>query len=305
MTEFPIDSQTAAPAVESKTRPMYWLVRRELWENRSVFIAPLVVAAVTFFGFLISTFGLPSRRRAVLMLPEAQQRAGIAAPYDVIAMMLVVTAFLIAFFYCLDALYSERRDRSILFWKSLPVSDARTVLSKAMIPLVVLPSLLFVIIVATQIVMAGWTTMILLASGSSSSALLATVKYFPPPLLLLYFLIVVALWHAPLYSWLLLLSAWAKRATFLWAVLPVFAISILERIAFGTSYFGQFIQWRLFGGLGQSFLMPQKGQTPPADPWSGVTPGKFLATPGLWLGLIFAAICLAVAIRLRRNREPI
>lgn len=305
MIEFPIDSQTIVPAAETPTRPFFWSVKREVWENRSLYIAPLIVAGVSLFGFLISTIGLPARRRAVLMLPEAQQRAGIEAPYDVIAMMLVVTAFIIAFFYCLDALYSERRDRSILFWKSLPVSDRLTVLSKAVVPLVVLPALMFVIIVGTQIVMLLWTNLLLLVSGSSSAALWATVKYFPPPLLLLYFLIAVALWHAPLYSWLLLVSAWAKRATFLWAVLPVFAVTILERIALGTQYFGQFVAWRLFGGLGQAFIMPKKGQAPPADPWSTITPVKFFTTPGVWVGLVFAAIFLAVAIRLRRNREPI
>ena len=56
-------------------------------------------------------------------------------------------------FYCLDALYGERRDRSILFWKSLPVSDLTTVLSKASIPIVVLPLLTFAVTVATQLIM--------------------------------------------------------------------------------------------------------------------------------------------------------
>src|SRR5712691_3931988 len=136
--ESPIDSQIIAPAAISATRPMSWSVRRELWENRSIYIAPLIVAAVQVFGFAISTIGLAERRRAVLLLGDpAKQRAAIEMPYDVAAMMMIFIVFIVGVFYCLDALHGERRDRSILFWKSLPVSDLTTVLSKATIPLVV------------------------------------------------------------------------------------------------------------------------------------------------------------------------
>src|ERR1700732_352104 len=81
-----------------KTRPMYWSVRRELWENRSIYIAPLIVAAIVLFGFLISTIGMPHRRRAVLMLDPAQQRKVIGEPYDIAAMMLILTALIVGVF---------------------------------------------------------------------------------------------------------------------------------------------------------------------------------------------------------------
>ena len=89
--------------------------------------------------------------RAALALDPAQQHDTIEQPYDVAALLLMVTAFIVAVFYCLDALHGERRDRSILFWKSLPVSDLTTVLSKASIPLVVLPLIIFAITVAPQL----------------------------------------------------------------------------------------------------------------------------------------------------------
>src|SRR5216684_9331723 len=138
--ETPIDSPVIAPAA---TRPFYWSVRRELWENRSICVAPLIVTIVVLFGFLVSTGGLPERRRAVLLLDPAKARAAIEMPYNVAAMMLIFTAFIVGVFYCLDALHGERRDRSILFWKSLSVSDLTTVLSKSIIPLVVLPAIAF------------------------------------------------------------------------------------------------------------------------------------------------------------------
>src|ERR1044072_5415094 len=134
-------------------QPFYWSVCRELWENRSIYVAPILVAIVVLFGFLVSTIGLPERRREVLLLDSAKTRAAIEVPYNMAAFMLILTAFVVGVFYCLDALYGERRDRSILFWKSLPVSDLTTVLSKVTIPLAVLPLIIFATIMATQLVM--------------------------------------------------------------------------------------------------------------------------------------------------------
>src|SRR5437764_1151708 len=204
------------------TRPFYWSVRRELWENRSIYIAPLIVAAVQVFGFAISTIGLAERRRAVLSLDPAHQRAAIEQPYDLAAMMMIFTVFIVGVFYCLDALHGERRDRSILFWKSLPVSDLTTVLSKASIPLMILPLLTFVIIVATQFVMLLWSSVVLLTSGLAGTTW-TRFNLLEQSLILLYSLVALALWHAPIYGWLLLVSGWARRATFLWAVLPLLA----------------------------------------------------------------------------------
>ena len=101
----PHESRAVAPAALWPTRPLHWSVRRELWENRSLYIAPLAVAGVVLFGFLISTIGLPHRRRAVLLLDPAQQRAAIEKPYDMAAVMIMATIFIVGVFYCLDALH--------------------------------------------------------------------------------------------------------------------------------------------------------------------------------------------------------
>jgi ABC-2 type transport system permease protein len=289
-----------APAAVSETRPMYWSVRRELWENRSTYIAPLLVAAFVLFGFSISTIGMPHRRRAVLLLDPAQQRATIGMPYDVAATMLIVTAMIVGAFYCLDALHGERRDRSILFWKSLPVSDLTTVLSKASIPLVVLPLFIFAIIVMTQFLMLLWSSAVLLPSGLAATTW-TRFKLFQQSLILLYGLIALALWHAPIYGWLLLISSWARRATFLWAVLPFLAIGVLERIAFNSTHFVSLLKYRFMGHLGEAFVFDKHG----VHSLTQLTPGKFLSTPGLWIGLVVAAALLAAAVRLRRYREPI
>jgi ABC-2 type transport system permease protein len=282
---------------------MYWSVRRELWENRSIYVAPLVVAAVVLIGFSISAIGMAPRRQAVLALNPVQQRAAMELPYNVAASMLILTAFIVGFFYCLDALHGERRDRSILFWKSLPVSDLTTVLSKAAVPLVVLPLLTFGLIAGAQMFMRLVSTAALAGDGPGAAATWVRLPILPMSLAQLYTLAAIALWHAPIYGWLLLVSAWARRATFLWAVLPFFAISILERITFNTSHFASFLRNRLVGWSAEAFegIVPNVPFSTATQP----TPGDFLTTPGLWIGLVFAAMFLAVAVRLRRYREPI
>src|SRR5205809_7225115 len=124
-------------------QPFYWSVRRELWENRSIYVAPIIVAIVVLFGFLVSTIGLPERRREVLLLDPAKARAAIEAPYDMAAIMLILTAFIVGVFYCLHPLYGQRRARSILLRTPLPVSDPPTSLPNATLPLPALPPVPF------------------------------------------------------------------------------------------------------------------------------------------------------------------
>jgi ABC-2 type transport system permease protein len=304
----PLGSPAMAPAGMSVPRPFYWSVRRELWENRSIYVAPLAVAAVVLLGSAISLVGVPRSVRGVAARDLAIQSAMLARPYAHIAMLLVATGILVGIFYCLDALHGERRDRSILFWKSLPVSDLTTVLSKAIIPFVILPLIIFVTTVVLQFIMLLMSSAVLLATGAGVTTLWARLPLFQMQLVLLYGLIVLALWHAPIYAWLLLVSGWARRAAFLWAVLPLGAIGVFEWIAFHTSYFGSLMHNRVGGFAAHAFALRQPGSGPLDPhfiPLALIAPGKLLSTPGLWLGLAVAAIFLALAVRLRRYREPI
>src|SRR6201997_3043916 len=103
---------------------------------------------------------------ALSALHPAQQTAELAKPYAYAGAMIILTGVIVAVFYCLEALHSERRDRSILFWKSLPVSDLTVVLSKASIPLVVLPLLAFAIVVATVLIMLLLSRLVMVGSGA-------------------------------------------------------------------------------------------------------------------------------------------
>src|SRR6266699_3908485 len=109
------EAQTVAPAALTAVRSMYWSIRRELWESRSIYIAPLAAAVVFLLGFLISMVRLPQKMRAHSALDPAHQREAIAMPYDMAAGLLMLTALIVGVFYCLDALHGDRRYRSILF----------------------------------------------------------------------------------------------------------------------------------------------------------------------------------------------
>ncbi|MCU1303184.1 MAG: hypothetical protein JWQ87_3468 [Candidatus Sulfotelmatobacter sp.] len=303
MTES-LASAVAAPTPMLATRPFYWSVRRELWENRSIYLAPLGVAAVFLFGFLISAIHLPGKMRAMSLIDPAQQRELIAMPYDIVAGLMMFLTMLVNVFYCADALYGERRDRSILFWKSLPVSDLTTVLAKASIPLVVVPLVAWAIAVGVQWLMLLLSSAVLLGSGLSVSALWTQLSFFRMSLLLLYHLLTAhTLWPAPIYCWLLLVSGWARRATLLWAVLPVVAIAGLEAIVFHTWYFVTLVGARLIGSAPErNFPSPDIF---PTNPMTHITPGHFLGSPSLWIGLALSAAFLAGAVRLRRYQGPI
>jgi ABC-2 type transport system permease protein len=304
MHESVLESQKAAPALMSPTRPLYWALRRELWENRFVYVAPLAVAGVFLIGYLVSMIHLPARMRQLSGVAPAHYRDAILAPYDIAAGFMMATYILVTLFYCAEALHSERRDRSILFWKSLPVSDLTTVLAKASIPFIVLPLLTFAITLVLQFLVLLLSSAALLASGMSVAPLWTRLPVVEMSLLMLYHILTAhALWPAPLYCWLMLVSGWARRAVLLWAAIPVLAIAGVEKIAFGTSQFATLVGNRLIGNT------PAISFTPPGifptNPMTHITPGRFLSSPGLWLGLVFAAICLAAAVRLRRYRGPI
>jgi ABC-2 type transport system permease protein len=295
LPESPLGSQGIASATPAATQPMYWSLRRELWENRYIYIAPLAVAGFTVAGFLVATIG-----RALSTPNLTERRAILEGPYHFATALIMGTAFVAGLFYCLEALHGERRDRSILFWKSLPVSDLTTVLSKMAVPFVLLPAFSFVVTVAAHLIMLLLSTAVLKASGLSTAALWAQV--WSSETQLLYHLVTVhMLWYAPIYAWLLLISGWARRAAFLWAGLPPLAIYIIEKLAFNTTHFAALLRYRFSGP--EDFVFTEPG-TRAVHSMMHHDLGNFLSTPGLWTGLLAAAILLAAAVRLRRYQGP-
>ncbi|THD61782.1 hypothetical protein [Phenylobacterium sp.] len=305
---------SASPASGAHVRPFYWSVRRELWENRAIYLAPLVVAGIVMVGFLFSLRDLPQAIRVLgtPLAPDAPMAEHRAHGLQAMAVMasqagilaILVAALIVAIFYCLACLHNERRDRSVLFWKSLPVSDTTAVLSKAFIPLAVLPPVVVTIMVVTQLITAGLATAVVAASGLDTGILWRQLTPTPVVIVgLAYGVVMLMLWYAPIVGWLMLVSAWAKRMTFVWAVAPPLAICLFEFLAFRSHYAWTLVHSRLVDGLA-AFTAGGKGKEA-VSKLSDIDPMPFLTDPGFWGGLVFAAAALAACVWLRRRREPI
>ena len=298
------DVQEAAPVALSVTGAFYWSVRRELWENRWIYLGQLVVAGVFLLGFVFNMSHWLTKMRGISSSDPAQYWATVAAPFDIGAGLMMGTLILMSLFYSADALHGERRDRSIFFWKSLPVPDWTTVLAKASIPLLILPVLTFAVTVVIQVVLLLLSCIVLPANGISLAMFWKQLNVFQMWGMILYHLFMAhALWPFPVFCWLLSVSGWARRAPLLWAALPVAVIGALERLVFGSANFFRLVGTRLIGGGARTDVTP--GEMMPTGPMTHLTPLRYLGSPGLWMGLLVAAVFLVAAVRMRRYRDPV
>jgi ABC-2 type transport system permease protein len=288
----------------SPLRAFQWSLRRELWEHRAIYLAPMLVATFIAIGLLVSAYRLPQQLRGIAFKELSAQRSLVDLPYSAAAMILIATMVLMGCFYCIEALYAERRDRSILFWKSLPVSDMTTVLAKISVPLLVLPVVTFLLIVCTHLLMLVASSAMLYVTGVELSMLWSRLPLVAMPVGVVYFIVSQTLWFAPIYSWFLFISAWAKRGTFAWALVPPIAIIAIEQVALNSSFFTTLIKTRLVGVVSQAFTVQPTAEGVAMSSDVVPDPGKLFTTPGLWIGLVVAVALLIATARLRRHRDP-
>ncbi len=278
------------------------LVRREFWEHRSLWITPFVAA-----GFLLiaAIFGAIHVGRDMSF--SAGPQIGGAAVRNIggfsllgITIFLGIFATMVTFSYLLDSLYAERKDRSILFWKSLPVSDTETVLSKLVVGLVIVPLLALAIAVVVQPMLAGiaWLRYEQFRPVISGHLLLGSITALPQ---LLGTLVFSMLWYAPLAAYLMLASVLAKRTPLMYAALPPVILAIAEKLTLDTGYVNHFVQERVFPWSSRMDSIvsgdPRGWRTLDGHWW------QLYQDPALWLGLAAAAGMLYIVIRLRRYRD--
>jgi ABC-2 type transport system permease protein len=304
-------------------KSFFTLVKRETWEHRSLFWVPIITAALIVIAAIISSNvsgsiqldvnldGEDSTFFARLATDEIAQARLFSIWMGSIGLPVLVVTIIVLFFYLLDALYAERKDRSILFWKSMPVSDSATVLSKLFTSMVAVPLWVW----AVSLVMGLLTFMIiaLKVSGTPIAPLgqFHLGAWLVLQLTLLQNLLLASLWYAPIAGWLLLVSVWAKRAPFLWAVLPPALVMLFEEIIFNTEHVAQLLGYRLthyfeaasFGfnvetGAGSQVIFDTIKNT-----YEGMSAASLLGEPHLYSGLVVAAVFVLLAIRLRRWRD--
>ncbi|MFC4931173.1 hypothetical protein [Massilia sp. GCM10023247] len=325
---------------------MKWLVRREFWENKGGFIwAPLVAAlimvvlvgGVVGYGIASGKMGGDSaisiqvdgeevhnaRLSEVITAEKRAQVASMAANnYIAIGAPVLVVLPIVAFFYCLAALYDDRRDRSILFWKSLPISDTDTVLSKLVTVLVIAPLITIGIATAAALAMLFFGGVAASTKGLSLfGPVLTNINFYLAPFYLVAMLPVYILWALPTAGWLLLVSSWAKSKVFLWAVgVPLMAAVLLKWLDYllGVSagvtinadwIINNVLEAILLGLVPGTWFM-NAGSALPQPGTSGVPllpmltySWSTLAKPELWGGVIAGVAMIAGAIRLRRWRD--
>lgn len=302
-------------------RPFMVLVRRELWEHRSLIWAPLAMALTIIVLSLLGAaqdIALPGVARDADELRDflSTLTVGLLIPQLLVGLVVV-------FFYLLDGLFTERRDRSILFWKSLPVSDTKTVFSKLFVALVAMPLWIWALSLVVGLVVFG--VLAVKVSGTPAAALGTWhgEDWLALQATLLGKLAVAALWYLPVAGWLLLVSVLAKRAPFLWATLPFLAVAIAERVVLGSNSVAAFVVGRLFG-LGQGlFSISAKTTTTTTTDGAGgsvvvesvthsqsmdsefslFAVSEVLTSPDLWLGIAASIALVYAAIRVRQRSD--
>jgi ABC-2 type transport system permease protein len=306
---------TAARADKPLGMVLLALVRREFWEHRYLWIAPLAVEAVLIVLGAIVGHGhvrLDNEDFSSGANSPAQKVAAFTILQWMQSVPLVVVLVGAVSWYALDCLYAERKDRSILFWKSLPVSDGLTVLSKALVALVVAPLVTFGVALIGYLVFAAVVGARMALGGIPSVISWDLVEWFRTELAMLVMLIVAMLWYAPVVAAMMLLSVWARPNPFLWALLAPIVAPLIERVAFGTHYLASFMKYRAFdiwGTLaygpahGHFNIISKHGLHPVGTLLDEFNIGAALTDIDLWLGVATAAALLYAAMRIRRYRD--
>ena len=296
-----------------------WLLRREVWESRAIWIAPAICASIMILGTLVGAVktGTVQIDADILDKINAELTPEKARGLTIVGLIgmgvpFLITALFTQFFYSVDALSAERRDRSVLFWRSLPVSDTATVLSKVAVAAIVIP------LAAAGAMLFTELALFAIASVRAPAALPILGYLWSPTVWAgwiassLFLVLASGLWFLPAIGWYLLVSAWAPRSPFVFAVGVPFGVMFAEKIVFGTKFVSHAV-FSLYAGFPARVLAHGGGSVAvqiddkhldvPASALDIVHPLQFLATPELWLCVALGATMTAGAVWLRRYRE--
>lgn len=297
------------------------LVKREIWEHRSIWVTPVAIGTIVTLSVLASLMfasGFTAELDIAIfgaqnLAGDPEREAALTAFFLGTSWIFIVALMFLTVFYCLDSLYAERKDKSILFWRSLPVTDAETVISKLITALLVIPAAAVLGIIATHIVNLIVASIWVSTKGGDGGMLIwGSVSFLDNWLAAFIVVLACAIWASPFIGWFLLVSAYTKRSPLLMAFMPLILISLLEGIIFKSHVFAESVlarngdslpifrtadierfietdEWRV--GEGASNLLPHLDIV------------QFLTSPAMWAGVAVCALLSTGAIYVRRFRD--
>lgn len=296
------------------------LIRREIWEHRSIYVTPMAIAIIVtlgVFAMLIFASGFAAELDAVIfgatnIAGEAERKAALTGFFLGTSWVFLIALAVLTVFYCLDSLYAERKDKSILFWRSMPVTDAETVISKLITALLVIPVAAIIGIIATHLVNLVVTSVWVSMKGGDASLLIwGSVSLLDNWLAAVIVILATGIWMSPFIGWFLFVSAYTKRSPLLMAFMPLVLIALLEKIILRTHIFAEYV-------LGRAFEIPlirteNVERFFDEEQWrlaEGATHllvhldiVQFLTSPATWAGIIVCGLLSTAAIYVRRYRD--
>lgn len=296
------------------------LIRRELQEHRAIFVTPAAIAVIVTLGvlaMLMLASGFAKELNLALFSAQniagvGERRAALTGFFVGTSSIFVVALMFMTVFYSLDSLYAERKDKSILFWRSMPATDAETVVSKLLTAAIVIPAVTAVGIWITHLVNLIVISIWVATKGGDASVLIwGSVSIIDNWLAAFIIVVASGLWMSPFIAWFLFVSTWAKRMPIMWAFLPPIVLGLLEWIVFRSRYFLTAIGERgdmtpLFHALSLEQFVEEERWRHGVDNISLLEHMDlvgFVTATGFWSGLLVCGILTTAAIYVRRFRD--
>jgi ABC-2 type transport system permease protein len=296
------------------------LMKREFWEHRSIWVTPAAIASIVTLGTVTAlVFAGDFAKELDVAIFGAQNIAGDTERRAVLTGLFLGSSWLfllglgvLTVFYTLDSLYAERKDKSILFWRSLPVTDAETVLAKLLTALLLIPMVAIVAIIATHLVNLIITSLWVSMKGGDAGVLIwGSVPLFDNWVALAIAVLGMAVWMSPFLGWFLFVSAYTKRAPLLMAFLPLILIPMIEGIFSRSAHFAEAVWGRgakipLFAEMDLERIFNDGHPRVSEEMISllaHIDLGRFLASVETWLGIIVCGLLTTAAIYVRRYRD--
>ncbi len=198
--------------------------------------------------------------------------------FTLLISLCLIVALLI---YAHGSLYGDRQRREMLFWHSLPVSEAQNLAVKLLMICVLLPAIyslmLLVYGLGSLVQFPAWNNLLLLlvkVTNLTLGSILFTVIFLP------------------LISWVLFCSAAARRSPIFLSLLLPMAVGLVLRMTLGTNYLTSVIG-RYFSAVWDKVRMGPETLRQQVD---------FLTSTEFLPALLVSVVLLAACVWLRNHR---